>query len=30
MRRLYVLGTGHAMVTRLYNSSFALEEGNRY
>ena len=30
MRRLYVLGTGHAMVTRLYNSSFALEEGGRF
>ena len=26
-RRLYVFGTGHAMVTRLYNSCFGLEEG---
>ena len=29
-RRLYVFGTGHAMVTRLYNSCFALEEDGRF
>lgn len=29
-RRLYVFGTGHAMVTRLYNSCFGLEENGAF
>lgn len=28
--KLTILGTGHALVTRCYNTCFALSEGNRY
>ena len=28
--RLIMLGTGHAMVTRCYNTCFALEDGDEY
>ena len=30
MRQLYVFGTGHALVTRLYNSCFAVQENQRF
>ena len=30
MRQLYVFGTGHALVTRLYNSCFAVQEDGRF
>ena len=30
MRRLYVFGTGHAMVTKLYNTCFGLEDGGEF
>lgn len=30
MEKLYVLGTGNAMVTRCYNTCFALYDGEEY